>query len=77
MGLVYHGSGDGIKAPLSIIRDLIVPDPDFWLSDVLLAHLQPLLPNQVLGVPRVEDRKVIRDLCHVIHCGRKEREAPT
>ena len=34
-------------------------DHDFWLSDAQSARLQPLLPNKVRGVPRVDDRKVI------------------
>ena len=35
-----------------------MPEHDFWLSDAQFARLQPLLPNKVRGVPRVDDRKV-------------------
>ncbi len=31
----------------------------FWLSDDQFNRLEPLLPNKVRGVPRVDDRKVI------------------
>ena len=30
-----------------------------WLSEAQFIRLQPLLPNKVRGVPRVDDRKVI------------------
>ena len=32
----------------------------FWLSDDQVDRLKPLLPNKVRGVPRGDDRKVIR-----------------
>ena len=31
----------------------------FWLNDAQWARLQPLLPTDVRGVPRVDDRRVI------------------
>ncbi len=43
-----------------------MPDHHFWLSDAQFARLQPLLPNKVRGVPRVDDRKVISGIIHVI-----------
>ena len=42
-----------------------MPDHHFWLSDAQFARLQPLLPNKVRGVPRVDDRKVISGIIHV------------
>ena len=39
-----------------------MPDHHFWLSDAQSARLQPLPPNKVRGVPRVDDRKVISGL---------------
>ena len=48
----------------------------FWLSDAQFARLQPLLPNKVRGVPRVDDRKVISGIIHVIRNGLMWRDAP-
>ena len=41
-------------------------DDHFWLSDAQFARIQPLLPNKVRGVPRVDDRRVISGIIHVI-----------
>jgi transposase len=35
-------------------------DHHFWLSEAQFARLKPLLPNKPRGVPRVDDRRVIR-----------------
>ena len=48
----------------------------FWLSEAQFDRLQPLLPNKVRGVPRVDDRKVISGIIHVIRCGLRWRDAP-
>ena len=48
----------------------------FWLSDAQFAHLQPLLPNKPRGVPRVDDRRVISGIIHVIRGGLMWRDAP-
>ncbi len=45
----------------------------FWLSD---PALQPLLPNKPRGVPRVDDRRVISGIVHVIRNGLMWRDAP-
>jgi len=39
--------------------------------------LQPLLPNKPRGVPRVDDRRVISGIVHVIRGGLMWRDAPT
>ena len=39
--------------------------------------LQPLLPTKVRGVPRVDDRRVISDIVHVIRSGLMWHGAPT
>ena len=41
----------------------------FWLSDTQFARLEPLLPNKPRGVPRVDDRRVISGIIHVIRNG--------
>ena len=53
-----------------------MPDHYFWLSDAQFARLQPLLPNKVRGVPRVDDRRVIIGISHVIRSGLMWRDAP-
>ena len=51
-------------------------DHHFWLSDTQFARLKPLLPNKVRGVPRVDDRRVISGIVHVIRNGLRWRDAP-
>ncbi len=48
----------------------------FWLSDRQFARLQPLLPHKVRGVPRVDDRRVISGIIHVLQSGCRWRDAP-
>ena len=48
----------------------------FWLPDEHFARLQPLLPNKVRGVPRVDDRRVISGIIHVLQSGCRWRDAP-
>ena len=51
-------------------------DDHFWLSDRQFARLEPLLPNKPRGVPRVDDRRVISGIIHVIRGGLMWRDAP-
>ena len=51
-------------------------DHHFWLSDEQFARMQPLLPNKPRGVPRVDDRRVISGIVHVIRNGLMWRDAP-
>ena len=51
-------------------------DHHFWLSDTQFARLEPLLPNKPRGVPRVDDRRVISGIIHVIRGGLMWRDAP-
>ena len=48
----------------------------FWLSAAQFARLQPLLPTKVRGVPRVDDRRVISGIIHVLQSGCRWRDAP-
>ncbi len=44
----------------------------FWLTDIQFERLRPLLPNKMRGVKRVDDRRVISGIIHVIRmacCG--------
>jgi transposase len=47
----------------------------FWLSDEQLARIKPYFPLSH-GVPRVDDRKVVSGLIHVIRNGLRWRDAP-
>ena len=48
----------------------------FWLSEAQFARLQPLLPTDTRGVPRVDDRRVISGIIHVLQSGWRWRDAP-
>ena len=48
----------------------------FWLSEEQFGRLQPLLPSKVRGVPRVDDRRVISGIVHVLQSGCRWRDAP-
>lgn len=50
---------------------------EFWLSDVQWARLAPLLPNKPRGVPRVDDRRVISGIIHVLKSGGRWADAPS
>ena len=49
---------------------------EFWLSDGQWSRLQPLLPNKPRGVPRVDDRRVISGIVHVLQSGCRWKDAP-
>ena len=48
----------------------------FWLNDEQWGRLQPLLPNKPRGVPRVDDRRVISGIVHVLQSGCRWKDAP-
>jgi transposase len=49
---------------------------EFWLSDEQWERLKPLLPNKPRGVPRVDDRRVISGIVHVLQSGCRWKDAP-
>lgn len=49
---------------------------EFWLSDEQFERLRPLLPNKVRGVARVDDRRVISGIIHVVKSGGRWVDAP-
>ena len=51
-------------------------DTHFWLSAAQFARLQPLLPTDTRGVPRVDDRRVISGIVQVLQSGCRWRDAP-
>ena len=48
----------------------------YWLAEEQFARLQPLLPQKVRGVPRVDDWRVISGIIHVLQSGCRWRDAP-
>ena len=48
----------------------------FWLNDKQWAKLQPLLPPYVRGKRRVDDRRVISGIVHVLRSGCRWSDAP-
>ncbi len=48
----------------------------FWLSDEQFGRLAPLLPSDTRGVPRVDDRRVISGIVHVLKSGCRWADAP-
>ena len=51
-------------------------DHHFWLTEAQFARLEPLLPNKPRGVPRVDDRRVISGIVHVLRTGCRWVDAP-
>ncbi len=50
--------------------------PYFWLSDEQFARLEPLLPTDTRGKPRVDDQQVISGIVHVLKSGGQWADAP-
>ena len=49
----------------------------FWLSDQQFSRLQPFLPTDTRGVARVDDRRVISGIVHVLQTGGRWVDAPS
>ncbi len=41
----------------------------FWFSEAQWARIEPLLPTDVRGKPRVDDRRVLSGIVHALRCG--------
>ena len=48
----------------------------FWLTDEQFSRLEPLLPTDTRGKPRVDDRRVISGIVHVLKSGGRWVDAP-
>ena len=48
----------------------------FWLSDEQWQSIEPLLPTDVRGKDRVDDRQVISGILHVLKSGCRWRDCP-
>lgn len=50
-------------------------DDPFWLSDAQMARIEPSF-SLSHGIPRVDDRRVLSGIVHVIRTGMRWRNAP-
>jgi len=48
----------------------------FWFSEEQFTKMQPWLPNDVRGVPRVDDRRVLSGIVHVLKHGLRWSDCP-
>ena len=48
----------------------------FWFSEKQFEKIQPWLPHDVRGVPRVDDRRVLSGIVHVIKYGLRWSDCP-
>ena len=48
----------------------------FWLSDDEWDRIQPYLPRGRRGAHRVDDRRVISGIIHMLKCGARWRDCP-
>ena len=48
----------------------------FWLTDEQFARIAPHLPNDTRGKERVDDRRVISGIVHVLKSGGRWTDAP-
>ena len=49
---------------------------EFWLSDVQWSVIEPLLPTNQPGARRVDDRRVISGIIHVLKVGCRWQDCP-
>ena len=48
----------------------------YWLSDEDWSHIEPLLPRGRRGARRVDDRRVISGIMHMLRSGARWRDCP-
>ena len=49
---------------------------EFWLTDAQFAKIEPHLPTDTRGKERVDDRRVISGIIHVLKSGGRWADAP-
>ena len=49
----------------------------YWLSDEEWSRIEPLLPRGRRGAHRVDDRRVISGIVHMLRSGARWRDCPT
>jgi transposase len=58
-------------------KELSMGGDSFWLSEAQFAKIEPLLPTDTQGVERVDDRRVISGIIHVLKSGCRWVDAPS
>jgi transposase len=48
----------------------------YWLSDREWLRIEPLLPRGRRGAHRVDDRRIISGIVHMLRCGARWRDCP-
>ena len=48
----------------------------FWFADAQWGGIKPLLPTNTRGLKRVDDRRVLSGIVHVIRSGGRLADAP-
>lgn len=48
----------------------------FWFSDAQWARIEPLLPKDVRGMKRVDDRRVLSGIVHALQSGGRWSDCP-
>jgi transposase len=48
----------------------------YWLNDAEWKRIEPLLPRGRRGARRVDDRRVISGIMHMLHSGARWRDCP-
>lgn len=48
----------------------------YWLSDGEWARIEPLMPRGRRGAHRVDDRRIISGIVHMLRCGARWRDCP-
>ena len=48
----------------------------FWFSDAQWERIEPLLPMDVRGMERVDDRRVLSGIVHALKCGGRWADCP-
>src|SRR5215475_16157637 len=48
----------------------------YWLSEGEFARIEPLLPRGRRGAHRVDDRRVVSGIVHMLHSGARWRDCP-
>ncbi len=61
---------------LRLRKERITSADQFWLSDEQFTKIGPLLPTNTRGKERVDDRRVISGIIHVLKSGGRWIDAP-
>ena len=70
--LIFSASDDSLLP----IREGKMRRNLFWLSDEQWTKIEPLLPTDVRGKPRVDDRRVLSGILHVMKSGCRWCDCP-